>query len=157
MKKKTLFERLDDQEIDVEKEHHYYPYRATFNLKSSFDVSSLPESSSKVECLVRHELLSVNIASNGFLHYSDQSQIVDRFLVQLCKISEAVEENIFKNKYENAFEILGMKKERLDLIEETHGRINKKTRRDTMKQSNEINNLIGAFKAFVKELPVIHN
>ena len=50
-----------------------------------------------------------------------------------------------------------MKKERLDLIEETHGRINKKTRRDTMKQSNEINNLIGAFKAFVKKLPVIHN
>ena len=46
-----IFQRLGDQEIYVKQERRFYPYRATFDFESYFNVSSLLASSPKVDWL----------------------------------------------------------------------------------------------------------
>ena len=83
--------------INVSEELCFYPFRATFDFECYFDTSHLPPNSPKVHWLARHENLSVSICSNVpgfslpccFINEGDPSQLVDRFMTYLHKISDA--------------------------------------------------------------------
>ena len=60
----SVFERLDDEGIVVEKTLRYYPYRATFDFECFFTGDNLPADTDHVQWVARHVPLSVSVASN---------------------------------------------------------------------------------------------
>ena len=93
----TIFQKMQELGINVPEELCFYPFRATFDFECYFDTSHLPPNSPKVHWLARHEILSVSICSNVpgfslpccFINEGDPSQLVDRFMTYLHKISDA--------------------------------------------------------------------
>jgi hypothetical protein len=60
---KTLFDRLEDEGIDVPEEERYYPYRATYDIEVMLQLTD-KRRSQKLEWTSHHVLLSVSVCSN---------------------------------------------------------------------------------------------
>ena len=73
----SVFERLDDEGIVVEKTLRYYPYRATFDFECFFDRHNLPADTNTLQWSARHVPLSVSIASNVPGHEDAQCYITN--------------------------------------------------------------------------------
>ena len=98
----SIFERLDDEGIVVEKMLRYYPYRATFDFESYFSDERLPANSDKLQWSARHIPLSVSVASNVpghvapccFITDGDSDKLVADMMRHLHTISEAAYESL---------------------------------------------------------------
>ena len=164
--------------INVAEEFRFYPFRATFDFECYFDNAVLPLNSPKVDCLARHELLGVSVCSNVpgfslpycFINEGDPSQLVDRFVDYLNKISDAAY-NILKNDYKEIFDSLQNMLEMVKGDESMNGESCCDVINDndddakiecephgikiSIVTSKDIYKLIASFKGFLRELPVI--
>ena len=93
----SVFERLDDEGIVVEKTLRYYPYRATFDFECFFTGDNLPADTDHVQWVARHVPLSVSVASNVpgyepalcFVTDGDADKLVGCMMTRLNTISDA--------------------------------------------------------------------
>ena len=60
---KTVFDRLEDEGIDVPEENRYFPYRATYDIEVMLQPTN-KRRSKKLEWTSHHVLLSVSVCSN---------------------------------------------------------------------------------------------
>ena len=93
----SIFQRLDDEGIVVEKTLRYYPYRATFDFECFFTGDNLPADTDHVQWVARHVPLSVSVASNVpgyepalcFVTDGDADKLVGCMMTRLNTISDA--------------------------------------------------------------------
>ena len=91
----TVFDRLEDENIDVPSEERYYPYRATYDIEVKLQPTD-KRRSEKLEWASHHVLLSVSVSSNVpsytepicFVAEGDSSETVESCLKHLTDISE---------------------------------------------------------------------
>jgi hypothetical protein len=72
----TIFDWLEDENIDVPEEDRYYPYRATYDIEVMLQPTD-KRRSEKLEWTSQHVLLSVSVCSN-----------IPGYTVPVCYISE---------------------------------------------------------------------
>ena len=93
----SVFERLDDEGVDVSDSLRFYPYRATFDFECFFTGYNLPANSDKLQWSARHVPLSVSVASNVpgyepalcFVTDGDADKLVGCMMTRLNTISDA--------------------------------------------------------------------
>ena len=93
----SVFERLDDEGVDVSDSLRFYPYRATFDFECFFTGDNLPANSDKLQWSARHVPLSVSVASNVpgyepalcFVTDGDADKLVGCVMTRLNTISDA--------------------------------------------------------------------
>ena len=93
----SVFERLDDEGVDVSDSWRFYPYRATFDFECFFTGDNLPANSDKLQWSARHVPLSVSVASNVpgyepalcFVTDGDADKLVGCMMTRLNTISDA--------------------------------------------------------------------
>ena len=93
----SIFQRLDDEGIVVEKTLRYYPYRATFDFECFFTGNNLPANTKTLQWSARHVPLSVSVASNvpGYepaqcnVTDGDSDKLVANMMDHLIAISDA--------------------------------------------------------------------
>ena len=98
----SVFERLDDEGIVVEKTLRYYPYRATFDFECYFDRDNVPADTDHVQWVARHVPLSVSVASNVPGHEDaqcyttngDSDKLVEEMMNNLIAISDAAYDSL---------------------------------------------------------------
>ena len=124
----SVFERLDDEGIVVEKMLRYYPYRATFDFESYFDRDNVPADTNTLQWSARHVPLSVSVASNVpghedaqcYITNGDSDKLVADMMSHLHAVSDAAFESL-KPSYESVLDKLKMLKEEWDSAEEECG------------------------------------
>jgi hypothetical protein len=92
---KTVFDRLEDEGIDVSEEDRYYSYRATYDIEVILQPTD-KRRSEKLEWTSHHVLLSVSVYSNVptytapicFVTEGDTSETAESCLQYLTDISE---------------------------------------------------------------------
>jgi len=62
--KKTVFDQLEQLGINVPHGDRFYSYRSTFDYKSHFDKSDLPDAGEESVWIARHATCSVSVCSN---------------------------------------------------------------------------------------------
>ena len=93
----SIFQRLDDEGIVVEKTLRYYPYRATFDFECFFTGNNLPADTKTLQWSARHVPLSVSVASNVpgyepaqcYVTDGDSDKLVANMMDHLIAISDA--------------------------------------------------------------------
>ena len=93
----SIFQRLDDEGIVVEKTLRYYPYRATFDFECFFTGNNLPADTDHVQWVARHIQLSVSVASNVpgyedaqcFVTDGDSDKLLGAMVIGLVSTSDA--------------------------------------------------------------------
>ena len=98
----SIFERLDDEGIVIEKMLRYYPYRATFDFECYFSDERLPTNTDHVEWIARHVPLSVSVASNVpgyepaqcYITDGDSDKLVADMMVHLTAISDTAYDSL---------------------------------------------------------------
>ena len=109
----TIFDRLEEEEIQVEEDMKFFPYRATYDFECYFEKIPQNNDQTKLKWENRHELLSVSIASNVpyyetatcFVSQGDPSHLVSQMLEHLHHISTAAY-TLLREKYQPLFEEL---------------------------------------------------
>ena len=153
----SVFERLDDEGIVVEKTLRYYPYRATFDFECYFDRDNVPADTDHVQWVARHVPLSVSVASNVpghedaqcYITNGDSNKLVEEMVNNLITISDAAYDSL-KPSYESVLNELEARKyaweEDIKEAEEEEvegGR------------NNPYKTLIGQLLGWLRQLPVI--
>ena len=149
----SVFERLDDEGIVVEKMLRYYPYRATFDFECFFDRHNLPADTDHVQWVARHVPLSVSVASNVpghepalcFVTDGDADKLVGCMITRLNTISDAAYESLLP-LYADVLEELKTRKEAWDEEEEEE---------DGKKTVNPCKTLEKQLQTWLRQLPVI--
>ena len=117
----SVFERLDDEGIVVEKTLRYYPYRATFDFECYFTRDNLPADTDHVQWVARHVPLSVSVASNVpghedaqcYITNGDSNKLVEEMVNNLITISDAAYDSL-KPSYGSVLNELEARKEAWD-------------------------------------------
>ena len=120
----SVFERLYDEGIVVEKTLRYYPYRATFDFECFFDRHNLPADTNTLQWSARHVPLSVSVASNVaghedaqcYITNGDSNKLIEEMMSHLHAVSDAAFESL-KPSYESVLDKLKMVKEEWDSAE----------------------------------------
>ena len=159
----SVFERLDDEGIVVEKTLRYYPYRATFDFECFFDRHNLPANTNTLQWSARHVPLSVSVASNVpghedaqcYITNGDSDKLVADMMSHLHAVSDAAFESL-KPSYESVLDKLKMLKEEWDSAEEECGleEAESEANADESK-TNPFNTLAGQLHGWLHQLPVI--
>ena len=110
----TIFEKLEDEGIDVPEQ--YYPYRATYDFECYFDKSDLPANTDKLTWTAKHVPLSVSVSSNVpgyetptcFITDGDPKKLVLQMLQYLDQIADAAYAEMLA-KFTKVFEQLQVK------------------------------------------------
>ena len=152
----SVFERLDDEGIVVEKMLRYYPYRATFDFECFFDRHNLPTDTDHVQWVARHVPLSVSVASNVpghepalcFVTDGDVDKLVADMMRHLHTISDAAYESLSAS-YADVLDQLEAQKESWDEAER------KAPREVEESKTNPYKTLIGQLLGWLHQLPVI--
>ena len=113
----SVFQRLDDEGIVVEKTLRYYPYRATFDIECFFDGDNLPADTKTLQWSARHVPLSVSIASNVpgyepaqcYITNGDSDKLVEDMMNHLIAISDAAYDSLLSS-YANVLADLDARK-----------------------------------------------
>ena len=159
----SVFERLDDEGIVVEKTLRYYPYRATFDFEWFFDRHNLPADTNTLQWSARHVPLSGSVASNVpghedaqcYITNGDSDKLVADMISHLHAVSDATFESL-KPSYESVLDKLKMLKEEWDSAEEECGleEAESEANADESK-TNPFNTLAGQLHGWLHQLPVI--
>ena len=160
----SVFERLDDEGIVVEKMLRYYPYRATFDFESYFDRDNVPADTNTLQWSARHVPLSVSVASNVpghedaqcYITNGDSDKLVADMMSHLHAVSDAAFESL-KPSYESVLDKLKMLKEEWDSAEEECG-LEEAENEDEVARKNRTNpfkKLLDQLFSWLRQLPVI--
>ena len=160
----SVFERLDDEGIVVEKMLRYYPYRATFDFESYFDRNNVPADTNTLQWSARHVPLSVSVASNVpghedaqcYITNGDSDKLVADMMSHLHAVSDAAFESL-KPSYESVLDKLKMLKEEWDSAEEECG-LEEAENEDEVPRKNRTNpfkKLLDQLFSWLRQLPVI--
>ena len=159
----SVFERLDDEGIVVEKTLRYYPYRATFDFECFFDRHNLPADTNTLQWSARHVPLSVSVASNVpghedaqcYITNGDSDKLVADMMSHLHAVSDAAFESL-KPSYESVLDKLKMLKEEWDSAEEECGleEAESEANADESK-TNPFKKLLDQLFSWLHQLPVI--
>ena len=159
----SVFERLDDEGIVVEKMLRYYPYRATFDFECYFSDERLPVNSDKLQWSARHVPLSVSVASNVpgyepaqcYVTDGDSDKLVADMMDHLTAISDAAFESL-KPSYESVLDKLKMLKEEWDSAEEECGLEEAESKANADEnRTNPFKKLLDQLFSWLRQLPVI--
>ena len=159
----SVFERLDDEGIVVEKMLRYYPYRATFDFECYFSDERLPVNSDKLQWSARHVPLSVSVASNVpgyepaqcYVTDGDSDKLVADMMDHLTAISDAAFESL-KPSYESVLDKLKMLKEEWDSAEEECGLEEAESEANADEnRTNPFKKLLDQLFSWLRQLPVI--
>jgi len=104
--KKTVFDQLEQLEINVPHADRFYPYRCTFDYKSYFDKRDLPDADEKSVWVARHVPCSVSICSSVpnfeqlkcFINSSPQQLVHDK--MQYLETTADAAFEILKEKFQ---------------------------------------------------------
>ena len=154
----SVFERLDDEGIVVEKTLRYYPYRATFDFECYFDRDNVPADTDHVQWVARHVPLSVSVASNVpghedaqcYITNGDSNKLVEEMVNNLITISDAAYDSL-KPSYESVLNELEARKEAWD---DAESEANAEEEEESSK-TNPFNTLAGQLHDWLRQLPVI--
>ena len=160
----SVFERLDDEGIVVEKMLRYYPYRATFDFECYFDRDNVPADTNTLQWSARHVPLSVSVASNVpghedaqcYITNGDSDKLVADMMSHLHAVSDAAFESL-KPSYESVLDKLKMLKEEWDSAEEECG-LEEAENEDEVARKNRTNpfkKLLDQLFSWLRQLPVI--
>ena len=162
----SVFQRLDDEGINVADTLIFYPHRATFDFECFFDGENLPTDSDIVQWIARHVPLSVasNVPGHEdaqcYFTNSDSDKLVGYMMRGLSAISDAAFDMLIPS-YDNVLNELEVRKEAWDEAER------KAFKEDASKQeddeevemeavkTNPYKTLIGQLLGWVHQLPVI--
>ena len=156
----SIFERLDDEGIVVEKMLRYYPYRATFDFESYFSDERLPANSDKLQWSARHIPLSVSVASNVpghvapccFITDGDSDKLVADMMRHLHTISDAAYESLSAS-YADVLDQLKARKESWDEAESEANTEEEENEKES--KTNPFNTLAEQLLGWLRQLPVI--
>ena len=156
----SVFERLDDEGIVVEKMLRYYPYRATFDFESYFSDERLPANSDKLQWSARHIPLSVSVASNVpgheapccFITDGDSDKLVADMMRHLHTISDAAYESLSAS-YADVLDQLKARKESWDDAESEANTEEEENEKES--KTNPFNTLAGQIIGWLRQLPVV--
>ena len=156
----SVFERLDDEGIVVEKMLRYYPYRATFDFESYFSDERLPANSDKLQWSARHIPLSVSVASNVpgheapccFITDGDSDKLVADMMRHLHTISDAAYESLSVS-YADVLDQLKARKESWDDAESEANTEEEENEKES--KTNPFNTLAGQLLGWLRQLPVV--
>ena len=117
----SVFERLDDEGIVVEKTLRYYPYRATFDFECYFTRDNLPADTDHVQWVARHVPLSESVASNVpghedaqcYITNGDSNKLVEEMVNNSITKSDAAYDSL-KPSYGSVLNELEARKEAWD-------------------------------------------
>ena len=160
----SVFERLDDEGVDVSDSLRFYPYRATFDFECFFTGDNLPANSDKLQWSARHVPLSVSLASNVpgyepaqcYVTDGDSDKLVADMMDHLTAISDAAFESL-KPSYESVLDKLKMLQEEWDSAEEECG-LEEAENEDEVAGKNRTNpfkKLLDQLFSWLQQLPVI--
>ena len=153
----SIFQRLDDEGIVVEKTLRYYPYRATFDFECYFTGGNLPADTDHVQWSARHVPLSVSVASNVpgyepalcFVIDGDADKLVGSMMTRLNTISDAAFASLLP-LYAAVLAALDARKHTWE--EETKGAEEEEADEG---RNNPYKTLIGQLLGWLRQLPVI--
>ena len=153
----SIFQRLDDEGIVVEKTLRYYPYRATFDFECYFTGGNLPADTDHVQWSARHVPLSVSVASNVpgyepalcFVTDGDADKLVGSMMTRLNTISDAAFASLLP-LYAAVLAALDARKHTWE--EETKGAEEEEADEG---RNNPYKTLIGQLLGWLRQLPVI--
>ena len=153
----SIFQRLDDEGIVVEKTLRYYPYRATFDFECYFTGGNLPADTDHVQWSARHVPLSVSVASNVpgyepalcFVTDGDADKLVGSMMTRLNTISDAAFASLLP-LYAAVLAALDARKHAWE--EETKGAEEEEADEG---RNNPYKTLIGQLVGWLRQLPVI--
>ena len=153
----SIFQRLDDEGIVVEKTLRYYPYRATFDFECYFTGGNLPADTDHVQWSARHVPLSVSVASNVpgyepalcFVTDGDADKLVGSMMTRLNTISDAAFASLLP-LYAAVLAALDARKHAWE--EETKGAEEEEADEG---RNNPYKTLIGQLLGWLRQLPVI--
>ena len=156
----SIFERLDDEGIVVEKMLRYYPYRATFDFESYFSDERLPANSDKLQWSARHIPLSVSVASNVpghmapccFITDGDSDKLVADMMRHLHTISDAAYESLSAS-YADVLDQLKARKESWDDAESEANTEEEENEKES--KTNPFNTLAEQLLGWLRQLPVV--
>ena len=156
----SVFERLDDEGIVVEKMLRYYPYRATFDFESYFSDERLPANSDKLQWSTRHIPLSVSVASNVpgheapccFITDGDSEKLVADMMRHLHTISDAAYESLSAS-YADVLDQLKARKESWDDAESEANTEEEENEKES--KTNPFNTLAEQLLGWLRQLPVV--
>ena len=156
----SIFERLDDEGIVVEKMLRYYPYRATFDFESYFSDERLPANSDKLQWSARHIPLSVSVASNVpghvapccFITDGDSEKLVADMMRHLHTISDAAYESLSAS-YADVLDQLKARKESWDDAESEANTEEEENEKES--KTNPFNTLAEQLLGWLRQLPVV--
>ena len=156
----SVFERLDDEGIVVEKMLRYYPYRATFDFESYFSDERLPANSDKLQWSARHIPLRVSVASNVpgyepaqcYITDGDSDKLVGDMMASLSAISDAAYD-LLKPSYESVLDQLKARKESWDDAESEANTEEEEKEKES--KTNPFNTLAGQLLGWLRQLPVV--
>ena len=156
----SVFERLDDEGIVVEKMLRYYPYRATFDFESYFSDERLPANSDKLQWSARHIPLSVSVASNVPGHETpqcyvtdgDSDKLVGDMMASRSAISDAAYD-LLKPSHESVLDQLKVRKESWDDAESEANTEEEENEKES--KTNPFNTLAGQLLGWLRQLPVV--
>ena len=164
----SVFQRLDDEGINVVDTLRFYPYRATFDFECFFDGANLPTDSDRVQWIARHVQLSVSVASNVSGHEDaqcyvtngDSDKLIGDMMRGLSAISDAAFDMLISS-YDNVLNELEVRKEAWDEAERKAFKEGEfKQEDDEEVEMGEVKNnpyktLIGQLLGWLHQLPVI--
>ena len=153
----SIFQRLDDEGIVVEKTLRYYPYHATFDFECYFTGGNLPADTDHVQWSTRHVPLSVSVASNVpgyepalcFVTDGDADKLVGSMMTRLNTISDAAFASLLP-LYAAVMAALDARKHAWE--EETKGAEEEEADEG---RNNPYKTLIGQLLGWLRQLPVI--
>ena len=156
----SVFERLDDEGIVVEKMLRHYPYRATFDFESYFSDERLPANSDKLQWSARHIPLSVSVASNVpghvapccFITDGDSDKLVADMMRHLHTISDAAYESLSAS-YADVLDQLKARKESWDDAESEANTEEEENEKES--KTNPFNTLAEQLLGWLRQLPVV--
>ena len=159
----SVFERLDDEGVDVSDSLRFYPYRATFDFECFFTGDNLPADTNTLQWSARHVPLSVSVASNVpghedaqcYITNGDSDKLVADMMSHLHAVSDAAFESL-KPSYESVLDKLKMLKEEWDSAEEECGleEAESEANADESK-TNPYKTLENQLLGWLRQLPVI--
>ena len=164
----SVFQRLDDEGINVADTLRFYPYRATFDFECFFDGENLPTDSDRVQWIARHVPLSVSVASNVpehedaqcYVTNGDSDKLVGDMMRGLSAISDAAFDMLIPS-YDNVLNELEVRKEAWDEAERKAFKEGESKQEDDEEaemeavKTNPYKTLIGQLLGWVHQLPVI--
>ena len=150
-----VFDRLEDENIDVPEEDRYYPYRVTYDIQVMLQPTD-KRRSEKLEWTSHHVLLSVSVCSNVpgytvpvcYISEGDSRKTVESCLSYLTGFSEEAYRRLMA-KYGDVFQQI---QERLDSdLDE----VVDDEERDRQEKKHYLFKLYQQLERHLKELPVV--